>query len=118
MTRLRWLAAASALALWVAPVAADEPKSAEARINWYDPTCRFFVVDLAEGYGLYEWKNGPEPKVDDAIVGDIAGGPELEATLRSSGEKVSLVHWGDAKNPEVLIRHSPDWCKSKRKKKN
>lgn len=118
MIRRIRLVVLSALAPWVLAVAADEPASTAARIHWYDPTCRFFVVDLAEGYGLYEWKDGPEPKVDDAIVGDIAGGPEIEATLRSNGEKLALVHWGDAKNPEVLIRHAPDWCKSKRKKKN
>jgi hypothetical protein len=27
-----------------------------------------------------------------------------------------VIHWGDAKKQELLVRHSPDWCKSKRKR--
>ena len=107
-----WCVSLVALGWWATAAAAEE-----ARISWYDPTCRFFVVDLAEGFGLYEWKQGSEPTVGDAIAGEIGGGPELEATLKSSGEKLSLVHWADGKTPELLIKHTPDWCKSRRKKK-
>jgi hypothetical protein len=94
--------------------------AAEATVSWYDPTCRYFVAQLpegSEGFGLFEWKEGPEPKEGDVIEGDLLGGPELKVTHKASGEGLSLVHWGDAKKPETLIRHSPDWCKAKRKKR-
>jgi hypothetical protein len=94
--------------------------AAEATITWYDPTCRYFVAQLpegSEGFGLFEWKEGPEPKVEDIIDGDVLGGPELKLTNKASGETLSVVHWGDAKKAETLVRHSPDWCKSKRKRR-
>ena len=89
----------------------------EASVVWYDATCRFFVVQLTEGFGLYEWKSGPEPVVSDVIEGDIGGGPEVSATNKRAGQPVALIHWGDAPRLDTLIRHSPDWCKGKRKPK-
>ncbi|HEU5284367.1 MAG TPA: hypothetical protein VFU53_11170, partial [Burkholderiales bacterium] len=63
------------------------------------------------------WKQGPEPKEGMIIAGDILGGPELKVTEKASGQEMSVVHWGDAKKQEILVRHSPDWCKSKRKRR-
>lgn len=88
----------------------------EAKITWYDVSCRYMLVELPEGFGLYEWRSGADPKAEDAIVGDIAGGPEVEATLKSSGEKMSLTHWGDAKKMEALLRAAPRGCLNKPKK--
>jgi hypothetical protein len=113
--RLRNALLAAGLLTTAAPTFA-----ADATITWYDPTCRYFVAQLpegSEGFGLFEWKEGPEPKVDDIIQGDVLGGPELKVTNKASGEALSVVHWGDAKKAETLVRHSPDWCKSKRKRR-
>lgn len=89
----------------------------EGSVTWYDPTCRFFVAQLPEGFGLYELKAGPEPTVGDVIDGGIMGGPDVKATHKTSGQELALLHWGDAAKQESLIRASPDWCKGKRKKK-
>jgi hypothetical protein len=89
----------------------------EAKITWYDVSCRYMLVQLNEGFGLYEWRSGAEPKANDAITGDIAGGPEVEATLKSSGEKMSLTHWGDAPKSETLLRVAPRGCLNKPRKK-
>lgn len=92
----------------------------EATVVWWDSTCRYFVAQLpegSEGFGLYEWKDGGALKEGSVIEGDILGGPDVTAMDKASGQAMNLVHWGDAKKPEVLVRHSPDWCKSKRKRK-
>lgn len=102
-----------AIALLVAPPL----WAGEAKITWYDVSCRYMLVELTEGVGLYEWRSGAEPKAEDAIVGDIAGGPEVVATLKSSGEKMALIHWGDAKKSETLLRAAPRGCLNKPKKK-
>jgi hypothetical protein len=96
--------------------------AAEGTVVWYDSTCRYFVMQLpasGEGFdfGLYEWKGGPEPKEGAVIAGDILGGPELNVTDAGSGQSMAVVHWGDAKNKDLLVRYSPDWCKSKRKRR-
>jgi hypothetical protein len=54
--------------------------------------------------------------VGDVLSGDILGGPELDVS-KASGEAMKVVHWGDAKKPELLVKYSPDWCKSKRKRR-
>ena len=101
----------------VAICAAPQVWADEAKITWYDPSCRYMLVEMPEGFGLFEWQSGAEPKADDAIIGDVAGGPEVEAALKSSGEKMSLIHWGDAKKSEVLLRAAPRGCLNKPKKK-
>jgi len=105
------------IAFSFAMLAAHQVWADEAKIFWYDPSCRYLLVELPEGFGLYEWRSGTEPKADDAITGDVAGGPEVEAALKSSGEKMSLIHWGDAKKSEVLLRAAPRGCLNKPKKK-
>jgi hypothetical protein len=107
------------LALGCAAALAGPALAADGTVTWYDPTCRYFVMQLpegSEGFGLYEWKSGPEPAIGDVISGDILGGPELDVS-KASGESLKIVHWGDAKKPELLIKYSPDWCKSKRKRR-
>lgn len=111
MNFLRWVVF-GANVLVTLPAWADD-----AKITWYDVSCRYMLVEVPEGFGLYEWRSGAEPKADDAISGDIAGGPELEAALKSSGEKMNLVHWGDAKKAEALLRAAPRGCLNKPKKK-
>jgi hypothetical protein len=91
----------------------------QATVTWYDPTCRYFVAQLpegSEGFGLFEWKEGAEPKVGTVLDGDVLGGPDLELDDTAAGQKLKVMHWGDAKSQDVLVRHSPGWCKSKRKK--
>lgn len=98
-------------------VASFHAQADEAKITWYDVSCRYMLAELPGGFGLYEWRTGAEPKAEDALVGDILGGPAVEATLKSSGEKLSLTHWGDAPKSETLLRAAPRGCLNKPKKK-
>jgi hypothetical protein len=112
MLSSRYVLLAFALSAWFPAQSGAE----EATVTWYDPTCRFFVAQLPEGFGLYELKSGPEPKVGNVMEGALLGGPELDANDKTAGERVALVHWGDAQDAAVLIRHAPGWCKGKRKR--
>ena len=98
-------------------IAATQAVADEAKIIWYDVSCRYMLVELPEGFGLFEWRSGAAPKVNGAVVGDIFGGPAVEATLKSSGEKISLTHWGDAPKTETLLRAAPRGCLKMPKKK-
>jgi len=92
-----------------------QARAEEAAVEWYDPTCRFFVMKLADGYGLYEWKSGPEPKAGDVLEGNILEGPPVSASNKVTGEQFALVHWGDSGKRDVLIRNAPGWCRGKKK---
>ncbi len=109
------MASNKSIASVIALLAATQAWADEAKITWYDISCRYMLVENAEGFGLYEWRSGAEPKADDAIVGDIAGGPEVEASLKSSGEKMHLFHWGYAKHAETVLRAAPRGCLNKPK---
>jgi hypothetical protein len=115
---MRKLIVSAALAL--SALASGQAAAADGTVVWYDPTCRYFVLQLpagSEGFGLYEWKTGPEPKEGAVISGELLAGPELQVTEKGGGQQMAVVHWGDATTKEVLVRHSPEWCKSKRKRK-
>ena len=111
------MAAKKSIACFFALMAATQVWADEAKITWYDVSCRYMLVEIADGFGLYEWRSGADPKAEDAITGDIAGGPEVEATLKSSDEKMNLIHWGDSKKAETLLRAAPRGCLNKPKKK-
>ena len=87
----------------------------EGAVDWYDPTCRFFLMKITDRHGLYELKSGPEPKAGDVLEGDILGGPFVNASNKATGANFGLVHWGDSSKRETLIRNAPGWCKGKKK---
>ena len=99
-----------AMGCWANVAVADE-----ATVDWYDPTCRYFVMALPDGFGLYEWKSGAALKSGDVLEGEILGGPELSVINKSLGEPANIIHWGDSPKREVLIRNTPRWCKGKKK---
>ena len=111
------MATKNLIGCFIALIATTQVWADEAKITWYDVSCRYMLVEIAERFGLYEWRSGAEPKAEDAIVGDIAGGPEVEAALKSSDKKMNLIHWGDAKKAETLLRAAPRGCLNKPKKK-
>ena len=105
------------IACFIALFAATQACADEAKITWYDVSCRYMLVENAEGFGLYEWRSGAEPKADDAITGDIAGGPEVEAALKTTREKMNLNKKKNKKKAETLLRAAPRGCLNKPKKK-
>jgi hypothetical protein len=96
--------------------------AAEGPVIWTDTSCGYFIVQLPEGnpaeaYGLFSSKTKPMPKVGDVIVGEIAGGYEVDVVEKASGQAHSLLHWANAKSQEMLIRNTPVQCASRWKKK-
>lgn len=95
----------------------------EAIVTWADPSCGFFVMQLPDGdpadaYGLFSWAVNPGPQLGDTIEGDnFAAGKDVTATNKRNSDKYTLIHWANAKSPEMLIRNTPVQCKSRWKKK-
>jgi len=109
------------LALGLAFAAGPAAHAAEGTVTWHDPSCGFFVLTLPEGpaerFGLYSWKSGSDPKMDDVWEGDIVEGEDIEITNKSSGDKMAVIHWANAKEQAQLVRNTPVQCASKWKKK-
>jgi hypothetical protein len=92
-------------------------------VTWTDPSCGYFIIQLPEGnpaeaFGLYSSKTKPMPNVGDTLEGeDIVSTYELEVTDVASGRKHELLHWANAKTPEMLIRNAPVQCASRWKRR-
>ena len=109
----------SALGLVLA--CAAPAQAAEGTVTWHDPTCGFFVLSLPEGpperFGLYSWKSGADPKVDQVWEGDIVTGEDIGIVNKENGEKREVIHWANAKEQAQLVRNTPVQCASKWKKR-
>jgi hypothetical protein len=96
-------------------------QAAEGTVTWHDPTCGYFVLSLPgdqeEKFGLYSWKSGSDPKVEQVWEGDIVNGEEIDIVNKENGEKMSVIHWANAKQQVQLVRNSPVQCGSRWKKK-
>lgn len=116
MQTKHWLLA---LALPLA-LTAQPARAAQGTVTWHDPTCGFFVLSLPEGpperFGLYSWKSGPDPHMDQVWEGDIVDGEDIEI-LNQAGEKMAVLHWANAKDQAQLVRNTPVQCASKWKKR-
>jgi hypothetical protein len=113
-----------AIAAFAALAAAADAQSADrGPVTWIDPSCGYFIIQLPEGnpaeaFGLFSSKTKPIPKVGDVLEGDIVSAYEVEATDVNTGQKHPLLHWANAKSPEMLIRNAPVQCASRWKKKD
>ena len=112
------------LGLGIAGAIATQARAADATVTWIDASCGFLVAQLAEGdtkdaYGLFSWKVNPGPQAGDILEGnDMVAGQDVEVVNKRNGDKYTLIHWANAKAPEMLIRNTPVQCRSKWKKKN
>jgi hypothetical protein len=98
-------------------------RAEEAPIIWSDASCGYFVVKLPEAgpddaYGLFSRKVNPTPAVGDSIEGaNLVTAEEVDALNKRTGDSYALIHWANAKAPEMLIRNTPVQCVSRWKKK-
>jgi hypothetical protein len=94
----------------------------EATVTWTDPSCGYFIMQLPEGnpteaFGLFSSKTKPMPNVGAVLQGEVLSTYEVDVTDRETGQKHALLHWANAKTPEMLIRNAPVQCASRWKKK-
>src|SRR5262245_20374701 len=89
----------------------------EGTVTWHDPTCGYFVLtlpgDQEEKFGLFSWKSGADPKMEQVWDGDIVNGEDIDLVNKASGEKMAAIHWANAKEQAQLVRNSPVQCASR-----
>jgi len=95
--------------------------AAQGTVTWNDPTCGYFVLSLPgdqeEKFGLFSWKAGADPKMEQVWEGDIVTGEEIDIVNQANGDKMSAIHWANAREQAQLVRNSPVQCASRWKKK-
>ena len=93
----------------------------EGTVTWHDPSCGFFVLtlpgDQEEKFGLFSWKSGADPRVEQVWEGDLVKGEEIDIANKANGDKMAVIHWANAKEQAQLVRNTPVQCASKWKKR-
>lgn len=65
------LAALLAGTLGWAPAQAQESTGEQGKLIFRDDSCYFFVLQFADGFGLYEFLGGPSPMVGHVFEGNL-----------------------------------------------
>ena len=110
------------LALALGCAAAAPASAAQGTVTWHDPSCGYFVLSLPdegqpEKFGLYAWRAGADPAMEQVWEGDIVNAQDLEIVNTANGSKMTVIHWANAKEQAQLVRNTPVQCASKWKKK-
>jgi hypothetical protein len=111
-----------ALALALCCAAAAPVSAGQGTVTWYDSSCGYFVMSLpdegqSEKFGLYSWRAGADPALEQIWEGDIVKGEDLEIANVASGNKMTIIHWANAKEQAQLVRNAPVQCASRWKKR-
>jgi hypothetical protein len=96
--------------------------AAEGKVVWNDPTCGYFILtlpehDRPERFGLYSWRSGDDPQMDQVWEGDLIQGQEIQINRKEGEGKMTALHWANAKEQAQLVRNTPAQCASRWKKR-
>ena len=108
MQRLKILAVTICM-LGAAPAWADR----EGELIWRDPSCYFFVLKTADGYGLFEFLGGPSPMVGHKFGGTLEGFGTRRIDNLTEGKPTMVYSEVYETSAKIMLRKIPKQCKRK-----
>jgi hypothetical protein len=86
----------------------------QGTVVWVDPSCSYFIANLGQEFGIYEWRAGAAPNEGDIMDGKLTAAgtvEEIQNTTKGGGNTVIPV----ALSPTLrsLINSSPVQCKKR-----
>jgi hypothetical protein len=105
-------------ALFAASAAFATPAAAEqGKIVWVDPSCSYFIAQLGEEYGIYQWRAGSTPDEGDIMDGKLrAEGTVEEIQNATKGSANTVIPVALSPTLRSLINSSPVNCKKRYQK--
>jgi ABC-type sugar transport system substrate-binding protein len=103
----------AALSLLLAGLAGATPAAfaAEGKVVWNDPSCMFFMVQLDDGFGSYNIREGQLPDEGDMIEGALKEEGAKTLTNKTSGKSMAVIPMALSPRLHPLIHSSPAQCK-------
>ena len=95
-------------ALLPLPVLADD-----AKIVWVDPSCNYFIAQLGDEYGVFQWRSGADPDEGDVVSGPLQDEGMLTVTNATKGGSNSVILVARGARLKPLINSSPVYCKKR-----
>jgi len=108
-------AALLAVALACLLVLSRTALAGEAKIVWSDPSCSYFIAQLGEEFGIYNWRSGPDPEEGDVMSGPVTEEGTLTLTNSTKGGSNTVILVGISPRLRSLINQSPVYCKKRYK---
>ena len=86
----------------------------QGTVVWVDPSCSYFIANLGQEFGIYEWRAGSAPNEGDIMDGKLTAAEtveEIQNTTKGGANTVIPV----ALSPTLrsLINSSPVQCKKR-----
>jgi hypothetical protein len=85
----------------------------EAKVVWSDPSCSYFIAQLGEEFGIYNWRSGADPDEGDVISGPLTQEGTFTLTNATKGGSNTVILVGISPRLKSLINQSPVYCKKR-----
>lgn len=85
----------------------------EAKIVWVDPSCNYFIAQLGDEFGVYQWRSGSDPDEGDLINGPLTAEGMVTVTNTTKGGSNSVILVSQGARLRPLINSSPVYCKKR-----
>jgi len=85
----------------------------EAKVGWSDPSCSYFIAQLGEEFGIYNWRSGADLEEGDVISGPLTQEGTLTLTNATKGGSNTVILVGISPRLKSLINQSPVYCKKR-----
>jgi len=104
-----------AAALFTIPTAFATMAAAEqGTVVWVDPSCSYFIANLGQEFGIYEWRAGSAPNEGDIMDGKLtAAGTVEEIQNTTKGGANTVIPVALSPTLRSLINSSPVQCKKR-----
>ena len=85
----------------------------EGKIVWVDPSCNYFIAQLGDEYGVYQWRSGSDPDEGDVMSGALTAEGMVTVTNTTKGGSNSVILVSQGARLRPLINSSPVYCKKR-----
>jgi len=86
----------------------------QGTVVWVDPSCSYFIANLGQEFGIYEWRAGSAPTEGDIMDGKLtAAGTVEEIQNTTKGGANTVIPVALSPTLRSLINSSPVQCKKR-----
>jgi len=86
----------------------------QGTVVWVDPSCSYFIANLGQEFGIYEWRAGSAPNEGDIMDGKLtAAGTVEEIQNTTKGGANTVIPVALSPTLRSLINSSPVQCKKR-----
>ncbi len=93
--------------LFAAPAFAEQ-----GMVIWKNHQCGYFILQMKSGYGIFEWKDGPQPNDEDVLEGDFSSPGERMVDNKTADLPTTILLNAFALSRSAIAARMPSTCKA------